>query len=203
MRDKIAARRLENSLLRNIRFTNLIVDLHRFAGPAFSQESLGTEHAALGDSRTDFRGRPGQRISQHLGRGQIADLPQGHGGGRSDFGVLVGQAAGQEIDGGRIAADADRIDRADQQVALQRISRLAQRFVGFGAGNRFQCDAGPRGQLFIGEEPREIDDCIAGAINRELLAGAGLVGARRVRAQDRNELGFFFRIGALRVHLTG
>ena len=113
-----AARRLEHSLPGNIGLADFVVDLRRLGRVAFGQETLGAQDAAFGDRRADADRARRPALAAAAWRRGIADAPQGHGSGRGDFGIFVLQAAGQEIDGARVAADADRIDHADEQSAL-------------------------------------------------------------------------------------
>ena len=130
--------RLHNSLLGNLCFADFVVKLRRIRRVAFDQKPLGAQHTAFGNRGTDADETAGQFWLQRFGRGGIADPPQRHGSRRCDIGVFVLQSPGQELDSPRIAADTDRIDRADQQSSFERLARLPQRFVGRLAGNHFQ-----------------------------------------------------------------
>ena len=54
-----------------------------------------------------------------------------------------------------VAADADRVDHADQQPALQLAHGLAQRVVGGRIGNRLQGDPRPGGKFLVGQQRRQ------------------------------------------------
>ena len=75
-----------------------------------------------------------------------ADLAERNGGGRCHFLVVIVEPRGQLIDGLRRSLDADRIDHAHQQLALQLAGRFDQRRVGRRIGNRLQRNPRPRRQ---------------------------------------------------------
>ena len=71
----------------------------------------------------------GETCGQRVAGFRCGDAAQRVGSRRSDFHVLVGQPRSQCCDRLRILADADRIDHADEQVAMELIERLAQQFI--------------------------------------------------------------------------
>ena len=193
-----AASRFEDILLGNFGLADFVVDLRRFVRLSVGQQTLGAQDAAFGNRRTDLGGRAGQRSAQRLGRRRHLPMrPRATAAADGDLGILVLQMRGQGIDGGIIAANADRVDRADQQLPLSESIALRKRFVGFRTGNRFQRDPRPRGQLLVGQQLAPGPAPPAPSRGRPAACRRSLSPLGRVRAEQSISCFFFGRVRAV------
>ena len=81
-----------------------------------------------------------------LGRRKRTDRAQGMRGGLGNGGIAVGEQGLQRGNGGRFAANAERRNDADFQLAGDLRKRLQQGLAGFRGGDAFQGRSGPCGR---------------------------------------------------------
>ena len=115
---------------------------------------------------------------------------------RSHVRVGILQPRDQGVDGLRVAADAERIDHAHQQPALQLAQGLAQGGIRRFAGDRFQGDPRPGRKLLVRQERGQGRHRLLFPADRQVFAGDGLFRGGRGGFEDVDQLGLIVFGGA-------
>ena len=183
-REDQSAGRLKLALAGHFRVADRFIQFCGGIALTGGEQALGAQDAAVGHLGPSGGRGSRQSGNQRRRRGLATNPPQGVGG-RADhqrIGRLeLGHQRGHRF---RIAEDAQRVDRADEQVSLKRVQRRPQGIRRSRIGNRLQRDPRPGRELRVGQQRGERGDGVLVAVNRQAFAGDRLFGRRRVRFQN-------------------